>query len=279
MKIAIVADTTCDLPRKLLDQYNIKMMPLRVIFKDGEFRDRSEITPKELYDRIETEIPTTSLPSIVDINNLFSELKADGYTNVIVVTLSSKVSGTYNLAALAAHEFEGLDIEVIDSKAVSIFYGLMVLEGARNLGLEDVDLIIEKMKKVRDGVKGCHLLDTLKYLKKGGRIGKVQGTVAEMLNIKPIIGIDSEGVYKTVGKVRGRKKAIREMISMARSQFLDKKFKLAIVHGNVEKDAEFMVNKIKEIGQVDEVIVTELCAVSGVHTGPGIVGYVAYEVE
>lgn len=277
-KIAIVADTTCDLPNRFIEEYNIKLMPLRVIYKDRDYRDRYEITPEEVCDNLNKEIPTTSLPVAEDVLHIFDELVEEGYTDAIVLTLTSKVSGTYNLATLLAKEYKGLDIEVIDSKAVSIFYGFMVLEGARYAHTGNKTLIKEKIMTVRKRVRGCHLIDTLTYLKKGGRIGKVQGTVAEILNIKPIIGIDDKGVYQTFAKIRGRKRAIKAMIDMVKKQFSHKAYKLVIVHGNVEEDAKAMYEELKDIGEMKEFFMTKLCSVSCVHTGPGIIGYVAYEI-
>ncbi len=208
-KIAIVADTTCDLPNRFIEEYNIKLMPLRVIYKDRDYRDRYEITPEEVCDNLNKEIPTTSLPVAEDVLHIFDELVEEGYTDAIVLTLTSKVSGTYNLATLLAKEYKGLDIEVIDSKAVSIFYGFMVLEGARYAHTGDKTLIKEKIMTVRKRVKGCHLIDTLTYLKKGGRIGKVQGTVAEILNIKQLLVLMMKGFIKRLPRSGGEKEPLK----------------------------------------------------------------------
>lgn len=277
-KLAIVADTTCDLPPNIISKYNIKLIPLRVIYKNKEFRDRIEISPQYVYDNFNKEIPTTSLPAASDAIDVFDELVKEGYTDAIVLTLSSSVSGTYNLISLLAKEYQELNIEVIDSKAVSIFYGFMVLEAARFAHTGDYELIKQKVLNVRKKVKGCHLIETLLYLRKGGRIGKVEGVVGEILNIKPVIGIDKDGVYYSVAKIRGRKRTINKIIAMIKEEFTNKRFKIAIVHGGVEKDAIAMIDAIKNIGTIDETIITELCSVSCVHTGPAILGYVAYEV-
>ncbi|GMQ60614.1 DegV family protein [Vallitalea sediminicola] len=277
-KLAIVADTTCDLPKEIIKQYNIKLIPLRVIYKDRDFRDRMEISPKEVYNRLNYEIPKTSLPVAEDVINVFEELLTEGYTDAIVLTLSSKVSGTYNLINLVAKEYQQLNIEVIDSKAVSMFYGFMVLEAARFAYTGNHELIKEKIWSVRNKVKGCHLIDTLVYLKAGGRIGKVEGTIGGILNIKPIIGIDTDGVYYPLTKVRGRKRAIHRIRSMIEEEFSNKNYTIAIVHGGAEEDAKAMIEDIKNIGIKKEIIMTCLSPVSCVHTGSGLIGYVAYEV-
>lgn len=277
-KVAIVADTTCDLPEKIIKQYNIKLIPLRVIYKERDYRDRLEISPEEVYNSLSREIPKTSLPVADDAISIFDELVEEGYTNAIVLTLSSYISGTYNLIKLVAKEYEHLNINVIDSKAVSIFYGFMVLEAARFAHTGNYELIKEKLLAVRNKVKGCHLIETLVYLRKGGRIGKVEGIVGEMLNIKPIIGIDKDGVYYPLTKVRGRKRAISRIKAMIKEQFSNKNYKIAIVHGGAESDAKAMLEDIKDVGNIKEIIMTCLSPVSCVHTGPGILGYVAYEV-
>ncbi|GMQ62932.1 DegV family protein [Vallitalea maricola] len=278
-KIAILTDSACDLPDSIIEKYNIKLLPLRIIYHDREYRDRIEIKPQEVYDNIEREVPKTSLPVPEDILSAFDSLADEGYTDAVVITISSNLSGTFNLIKLLAKDYERLKIRVYDSKTLGIFLGFVVKEAAAiahtQKNMEDV---INRAKEIRSKLKGCYVLKTLTYLRKGGRIGKVEGTVGEFFNIKPIIGINDEGVYFTIAKVRGRRKSISKIKSMIMEEFKDKKYNIAIIHGGAEEEAKQLYNSIKNIGNIVEGHISQISPALGVHTGPGLIGYAAYEV-
>lgn len=277
-KIAIVSDSACDLPENIIKQYNIKLLPLRIIYKDREYRDRIEIKPHEVYDNIEKEVPKTSLPVPEDIIGAFDDLVEEGYTDAVVITLSSNLSGTFNLVELLAKDYKKLNIKVCDSKTLGMFLGFIVKEAAALAHTQSIEVLMEKIKEIREKLKGCYVLKTLTYLKKGGRIGKVEGTVGEFLNIKPIIGINDEGVYYTMAKIRGRKKSISKIKSMITEEFKDKKYNIAIIHGGAEEEAKEVYDSIKNIGNIIEGHISQISPALGVHTGPGLIGYAAYEV-
>ncbi|WP_105614491.1 DegV family protein [Vallitalea okinawensis] len=277
-KIAIVSDSACDLPDRIIEKYNIKLLPLRILYKDHEYRDRIEIKPQEVYDNIEKEVPSTSLPTPEDIKDIFDNLVDEGYTDAIVITLSSNLSGTYNVVKLIAEEYKHLNIKVHDSKTLGMFLGFLVKEAASLMSIQDMDSIINRINEIRNKLKGCYALETLTYLRKGGRIGKVEGTIGEFFNIKPIIGINDEGVYYTMAKTRGRKKSISKIKSMIVEEFKDKKYNIAIIHGGAEKEAKKLYDSIKNIGHINESYISQISPALGVHTGPGLIGFAAYEV-
>ncbi|GMQ60613.1 DegV family protein [Vallitalea sediminicola] len=277
-KIAILSDSACDLPDSIIKKYNIKLLPLRIIYHDREYRDRIEIQPEEVYDNIEKEVPKTSLPVPEDILSAFDSLADDGYTDAVVITISSNLSGTFNLIKLLAKDYERLNIRVYDSKTLGIFLGFIVKEAASLAYTQNMDDVINKAKEIRDKLKGCYVLKTLTYLRKGGRIGKVEGTVGEFFNIKPIIGINDEGVYFTIAKIRGRKKSISRLKSMILEEFGDKQYNIAIIHGGAEEEAKQLYDSIKNIGNIIEGHISQISPALGVHTGPGLIGYAAYEV-
>ncbi|MFW6287755.1 MAG: DegV family protein, partial [bacterium] len=126
-KIALITDSTCDLPREVLENLGIKVWPLKIIYKDGEYQDRVNIELKEIYQRFDKEIPSTSMPSPAEMQTTFQELKDEGFTHVIVILISSGLSGTYNVCKMASDNFDGLEIEVIDSKLLSLGLGRLVL--------------------------------------------------------------------------------------------------------------------------------------------------------
>lgn len=210
MKIAIVSDSTSDLVEDITKRYNIKILPLKVVYSGGEeYRDRIEITPEQIYERFDKEIPTTSLPSPEDTINLFNSLQEEGYTHVIVTTISAGLSGTMNMIRGVTEDFKNMVFEIIDSKALSMGLGFPVIEGAKELERSnDFERTVQMIKDTIKKTEVYFVVKTLEYLKKGGRIGKVEGTIGELLNIKPIISINEEGIYYTYKKIRGRNRSI-----------------------------------------------------------------------
>lgn len=278
-KIAIVTDSTCDLTMEQLKTYEIEMLPLRVIYKDREFRDRLDISPQQIYDDLDREVPKSSLPLPGDVLNLLDRLKAEGYTDVVITLISSGLSGTYNMVCQVAESYEGLNIKVVDSKSLSFGLGFLSIEGAKERQRSnDFDKVLKKIQETKDSIYLTFVIKTLEYLKRGGRIGLVEGTVGEILGIKPIIGINENGVYYTITKIRGRKKSVNKMYELMKEKFAGKTFNLAVVHGDAEEEARILLEKIREIGKVEESFFAQLGPVMGVHTGPGLIGIVAYEV-
>ncbi|MBM7614314.1 DegV family protein [Alkaliphilus hydrothermalis] len=278
-KIAIVADSTSDLIEEDVKKYNIKILPLRVVYsEEEEYRDRVEITPEEIYARFDKDIPTTSLPSPEDTINLFKQLEDEGYTHVIVTTISSGLSGTMNMIQNVASDFKNLVIEIIDSKALTMGLGFPVLEGAKELQksndfVKTVQIIKETIKKT----EVYFVVKTLEYLKKGGRIGKVEGTIGELLSIKPIISITEEGIYYTYKKVRGRNKSLQEIYNLVKEKARDKMVNVAVAHGNAYEEAHSLLERIKELKNVKHTVFTQVSPVMVVHTGPGLMGVVISE--
>lgn len=278
-KIAIVSDSTSDLTIETINRYNIRILPLRVIYTYGEYKDRVDITPEEIYSRFKEEIPTTSLPSPQDTVDLFNMLKQEGYTHVIVVTISSGISGTLNMIRSIADSFEGLSFELIDSKSLTMGAGYAIIEGAKELEkANDFEKTVERIKAVLKKTEVYYVVQTLEYLKKGGRIGKVEGTIGELLNIKPIISINEDGVYYSYKKVRGRTRSIDELLEIIREKAKEKLINVAIAHGDAFLEAQDLLKKVKELKNINETVFTQISPVLVVHTGPGLIGIVISEV-
>ncbi len=272
-KIALVTDSTSDLNPDEIKKYNIHVLPLKIVYKDREYTDRVDITPDEVYSNMKVEVPTTSLPSLEEIDNLFVKLKAEGYTHVIAVTISTGLSGTYNSVRLVSENHTDMKIEVFDSLALSLGAGALVLECAQMLedgkGFEE---IVKALPMCRDKIKIYYVLDTLKYLMEGGRIGKVSGSIGELLNIKPVISINKEGVYYTCTKVRGRKQSIAKIFDMVKEALAQNKAKIWVLHGGAREEAQELYNKILELPNLIKVGFNDISPVAGVHTGPGLIG-------
>ncbi|HVJ48575.1 DegV family protein [Desulfitobacterium sp.] len=279
-KIAIVTDSTCDLEPEIISQYGIHVLPLHIIYKDREYRDRVDITPQEVYDHLEEEIPKTSLPSPAEIYELFNRLHDQEFTHVLAIHISSGLSGTYQTVATIAQEFKDMVIEVVDSKTLSFGLGFSVLEAVREYQRSfNFEKVVGTAKEVVEHIKAYYVVSTLEYLKKGGRIGYVAGTLGELLHIKPIISINQEGKYITVTKVRGREQSLHKLAGILKEHVRDTLSNVAIVHGGAEQEARNLEKLAHELPNIKEVFFGQISPAMGVHTGPGLVGLLVYPVR
>jgi DegV family protein with EDD domain len=273
-KIAVVTDSTSDLSKEILKEKNIESFPLKIIYSDREYRDRVNIQPQEVFDSFEKEIPSTSMPGPEEIKNKYLELKDKGFTHIISIHISSGLSGTYNTCKMVSNEIEGVNIELIDSKMLSMGLGRLVLYAQElvDKGEDSFDSIVEMVKNKIDRIDLYFIVSTLKYLKKGGRIGKVKGTIAELLNIKPIISIDEEGKYYTFDKVRSRKKSINRLIDLAKEKINDGICFIDVMHADAKEEASSILDKLKDLANVKEASLGEISPAMVVHAGPGLIG-------
>lgn len=272
-KIAIFTDSACDLTDAELKEYGIQFLPLQIIYKDSSYRDRVEISADEVYGNLEVEVPKTSLPTGTDIDALFTELKKEGYTHAIGVMISGGLSGTANSVKLVAEEHPEIETYIYDTKNLSISEGIMALKAAKMVrdGLS-FEAIKEALPEEKKSVDTYYCLATLEYLIKGGRIGKVSGTIGQMLNIKPIIYVNEEGIYVTLDKARGTKQAYMKLVSILKENLEKTKCKVYVMHGGAKKEAQDMVERIKDLPGILSLEFRQISPALGVHTGRGLIG-------
>lgn len=278
-KIALVTDTTSDLSEELIKKYNIRVLPFRIIYKDREYKDKYEITPKEVYERFKEEIPTSSLPLTQDMEDLYEELIKEGYTHVIAITLSSGLSGISNALRLVSENHDDIESFIYDSKSISWGEGILVEKCAEFIEQgKDFNYIKNALPGLRKKIKLFFIVGTLEYLKKGGRIGKISGTIGELLDLKPIVAVDEEGRYFTYSKVRGRKQSLNKMLNLAKEIVKDKIHDVIVLNGSAEEECRYMIEQFKKIYNIGLVKYGgDISPVSGVHSGPGLVGVVMVE--
>lgn len=278
-KIAIVTDSTSDLDPEMLKEFGIEILPLHVVYKDREYLDRVNISPDQVYQNMETEVPTTSLPSPAEISSLFNRLRDENVTHVLCMHISSGLSGTYDTVCQVAQEYNEMVIKVLDSKTLSMGLGFPVLAAARKLRLtEDFSSVVNAAETVLKQTKLFFVLSTLEYLKRGGRIGYVSGTIGELLNIKPIISLNSEGKYITSAKVRGRDQSLKKLFDILIESTREGRYNVAIVHGGAEQEGRELWQKARQLPNIEELLFSQISPVLGVHTGPGLVGIIISEV-
>ncbi|MEI5992802.1 DegV family protein [Candidatus Enterococcus mansonii] len=274
-KIALLVDSGTDVPQELVEEYGIYMIPLQIIYKERIYTDKVDITPEEVYERLSEEIPSTSLPDGETITKIFDKIKADGYEKVLAVTISSGLSGTYNVVRLIAEEVEGLETFVLDTKNIGIGSGLQAIEAAKMIasGASWSDIKTTLTNNVGKA-KVFFNVATLEYLQKGGRIGLVASILGNALKLNPIISCNGDGVYHTVAKARGRKKSLDKTFELVKSFVGDhKKFVLAVAQGQAVEEAEAFYDRLKkQFPQAEKIYFGTISPALVVHTGPGLLG-------
>ncbi len=278
-KIAILCDSACDLPPDIINELSISIMPLKVIYGEKIFSDRVDIQPEEVYAKMPAEIPTTSMPTPDDIRSAFDRLARAGYTHLVSIHLSSALSGTYQAVSMVAKEYHDLTIEVVDTKTLSMGTGWIVYQAAENVrsGLS-FEQVLSNIKDLQSKMNLFYVLETLEYLRRGGRIGMVSGMIGEFLHLKPVISVNDQGEYYTFAKVRGRQKSIDRIIRLVKEIALNHPINLAIMHGGAPKEAEKIMDVLKSDRslQLNKTFVAQISPSLGVHTGPGLLGVCFY---
>lgn len=272
---AIVLDSTSDYPEAPSRFPNMRFVPLYVQFGDETFRDYVELAPADFYERLRTSavLPTTSQPSPQDFLSTYEELS--GYERIYSIHVSSKVSGTFQSAELAATELGGDRVRVIDSKTASLGIALLAHAVQRQLSRgatdEEVDALVERFHRDA-GV--LFTVETLEYLQRGGRIGRAQALAGSLLNVRPILSVE-DGVVTAVARVRGRQKALAEVERRFVEATEDRPgVRVAIAHG----DAADWVGTLSELTwrvrpKAEIEFTSTLGAVVATHAGPGAVGF------
>lgn len=276
-KIAVITDTSCDIPDEVAKKYGIRFLPMQVVYKDRTFKDRVDITTDYVYDNLDKEVPRSSLPLTADVMELLEKLKSEDVTHIIAITVSSCLSGTYNAIRNIMDEYTDIfKFEIIDSKLISMAMGFSVIEAAKiAFSTGDFEKAVNKAKYVLERSRGYFTVDNLKYLVQGGRISSFEGTLGKILDIRPIIGVDKDGKYYAAGKIRGRKKSLQTMMELALKDVENKKnIKFASMHGRSLDDAkrQYDVFKSLENSSEEDAYIINVGPMMAGHSGPGTVG-------
>ncbi|ARP50861.1 MULTISPECIES: DegV family protein [Caproicibacterium] len=273
-KIAVLVDSGSDLPEDLKNKYGITTMDLRVIYQDKAYADSTEITPQMVYNRFPKEIPTTSAPNVQETCDVLEQLHSQGFRKVISICISSGLSCTFQTVQNAAKEFPDMDIFVFDSKNISIGTGFYALWAARAIqqGMS-FEQITSALKNGQYASKVFFYMDTLDYLRAGGRIGRVTGLIGKVLNIRPIISCNDEGTYYTAAMVRGKKDGSGRMLESVGKLATNQKVWLALMNGEAASQAHILRDRLPAFFPNGKVVVEkQINASMAVHTGPGLVG-------
>lgn len=269
--IQIIIDSMVDMPKDILNKFNIIVMPLTIIFGDEEYRDGVDLTYAQFYEKLSQskDLPKTAQITPNEFIKIFKKVLDEG-KEVLCINGSSRASGTFQSAVVAKNSLESDKIEVFDTMALSFGAGIFVYEAAKMAAAgKRLEEIVEHLSAMKGRVDHIFTVDTLEFLKKGGRLNPMKATIATMLNIKPILTV-VDGLVEPLDKVRGSKKVIGKMIELAKERgetFEDKV--VGISHAVCEDMLELLKEQVAEELKPREIIITEIGCTIGTHVGPG----------
>lgn len=272
-KVAIITDSTAYLPKNLLEQYKIEVVPLKVIWGEKVYNDGVDITPEDFYNRLTQDktIPTTSQVTIGEFKALFDEHETDG-KETLAILISTGLSGTIDSAYQAKALLPGNTIEIVDSLSSTVQLGWMVLAGARCAQAGgDLTACKKAVEQARENSGVVFAVDTLEYLHRGGRIGGGKRFLGTVLNIKPILTV-KDGRVDALEQARTRKKSLKQLVEIVAEQTKGKtNLRVGIAHANAASDAaQLHETVVAQLNPVETMIV-ELSPAIGTHVGPGTI--------
>jgi DegV family protein with EDD domain len=275
--IAIVTDSTCDIPPELLSTYGIATVPLYVLWGDDQLRDGVDIDQETFFSRLPDDPihPKTSQPTPGDFVRVIEKQEA---REVLIITLSKALSGTHESACQAREEVD-VPVRVVDSCSLSMGLGWQVLAAARAREEGgDIEAMIAAADGVREKTSVFLTLDTLEYLHRGGRIGTVAKFLGSVVQLKPLLSVDhDEGVLEPVERIRTRRRALQRVVEATFSRVdPNQPTHAAVLHGAAPEDARALLHEVLKRCERVETVVSAITPVLGVHGGPGTVGIAAY---
>jgi DegV family protein with EDD domain len=277
--IRIITDSTCEAPDALLHHPAVSVVPLSVVFGQTALRDGIDITREEFWRRLPTAdpLPSTSQVTPADFLALFQQFTAAG-DEIVAVTISAKLSGTYDSAISARKSLPTAPIDVIDSRSTSVGLGLMLQEAVTMADAgASRDEIVAKLARMREQIHIIFVVETLEYLQRGGRIGKAQAFVGTLLKFKPLLAI-VDGEIVPVTRVRSRAKALEAMQETLLQQVPQRgpQVCLALTQAMAPEDAKTVGAALATSFGTSQIFTAALGPVLGVHVGPGTIGAAVY---
>ncbi len=281
-QVRIVTDSTSDIPPELRERYGIVTVPLTVQFGMDIYLDNIDLTPEEFYAKQEQgPFPTTAQPPVGAFEEAFRQLQAEGASGVCAVIFSSKLSGTYNSAALAAKNLEGVfPVEVIDTLSASMGVGYLAMEAAKLAESgASLDAVSARVRELMPRIEVLFLVETLKWLERGGRINKAKSLLGSVLSIKPLLRLH-EGQLEPFQQPRTRSKAIEAMIEWIK-RFPDPIGVTVLFDGasTTQAEAEQIADRLGPTIPRDRVIIAHYGTIYAVHLGPKGAGAIVLKRE
>ncbi|HKC19949.1 MAG TPA: DegV family protein [Candidatus Dormibacteraeota bacterium] len=277
-KIAIVTDSTADLPSQLLRSRAITVVPLTLDFEGRSLLDGVDIRPSEFYRKLPnaTTHPTTSQPSAGRFAETYAELLAD-HSEVVSIHISEKLSGTYASALQGAEMTDSKRVHVVDSQLVSMSLGLITLAATEMVARgDDASNVVDRVLAMRDRVQTYFSVATLEFLRRGGRIGRASAMLGSVLQVKPVLCI-RDGLVTPLERVRTFDRALHRVVELTREVDDGRGLCVIVGHADAEGDAERVARELEP--HCDTLMIQPLGPVVGAHAGPGVVGVGCYPAE
>jgi DegV family protein with EDD domain len=282
-KIAIVTDSTGDIPVKLAEELNINVIPLNVHFHEEVFKDGVDINHNSFFEKLKVSPvpPRTSQPSPGDFHKVYKALLAEGAETIISIHISKELSGTYQSATIARDMLPEAKIHIIDSKSASMGLGMIAINAAKAvLEGKEVQEIVAMAEEMVDNHKVMFAVDTLEYLHRNGRIGGAAKLIGGLLNVKPMLEVDSDGKVAPLGKIRGKAKVVPFLLEQTQT-FLEGyqgEVDLSVIHAQEPVLAQEILAQFKGQFAVRNGYLAELGSVIGTHVGPGTIGIIVQKL-
>lgn len=279
--VAVVTDSTADLPRELVESLGLRVVPLSVTFDDRTEISGVTLQPEDFYARLADapRMPTTSQPSPAWFEEAYADCADDGHQAVVSVHCSAALSGTVSLARDRAGD-AALPVEVIDTKLVGGALGLAALTAHRVAERGgSVAQVVSAVERVRRHVLGLLVVDTLEYLKRGGRLTGAQAMVGTALKVKPILHLTSEGTVEVRERTRTWRRAIDRCVAMVSEVAAGRPVDIVVVHALAPERAAELLERLNAEVEVAERIEALIGPIVGTHVGPGAIGVAAAPVQ
>jgi len=273
-KVAVVTDSTAYIPLELQKQYFIHTLPQVLIWGEKSYEDGVDIQPSEFYTRLKNSktMPSSSQPTLKSIDQTFHDLNKQGYA-ILAILISTKLSGTVDMAEKVKDTMPQAKIEVFNSKSTAMALGFQALAAARaaNNGA-DLAECLKVAQKARENSGVVFAVDTLEFLQRGGRIGGGSRFLGTALNIKPILEV-RDGRVEPLERVRTRKKSLARILDIVKERTAGKSpIRIAIVHANAYDEASELLKNASLVLNATEAILSDVSPVVGTHAGPGTIG-------
>lgn len=278
MKIGIVTDSTADLPQRLVEELEIKVVPLQVIIGDHQYRDGIDLNATAFYEKLATpgpHLPRTSQPAPGVFVEMYNRLlkKVD---TVLSIHIAGKLSGTLQTAQMAGALFPAKKVHVVDSYSTSMGLGSLVLDAANELrrGM-NIDQIMERLCFVRERISFYVVLDTLEYVFRGGRLSRLQHFFGSILSIKPLLKV-ANGEVEIAGQARSKRDAMKLLVEKFKKEnSAETRSIISVMHAAAETEALKLKAMVEENFKNAEIIINQAGPALGTHAGPGALALIA----
>lgn len=276
-EVAIVTDSTCDLPKEIIERHNIYVIPVQLIIKGVAYRDK-ELSRDEIYRILRNDMIKTSACLPEDALEVFKQCIDDGFDKALYIGLGSEFSSMMNTVSLCVASLD-IDVTIYDSHGLSLLFGVLVEEAAKDTEHATMKERLQHLDGIRKRMVCRCIIKDLKYPIASGRLNPIAGKLASLMNIKPTMAIEADGNFHVLAKSRGMKKAYQRLLVDFRNAFEGKSIRLVTLRGIDRSIEEQFVRDVEHLVDLVDVFHGEAGVALSAHAGPDIFGYFAYEVE